>query len=63
MDIDSLVRSALSFFHDYWILLAALAVILLFIGYKTLKAGIKFFLLLLVIGAFFLVVGIFSDVF
>ena len=63
MDIDSLVQPAFSFFRDYWILLAALAVILLFIGSRTLKAGAKFFLLLLVIGAFFLVIGIFSDVF
>ena len=63
MDIDSLVQPALSFFRDYWILLAALAVILLFIGSRTLKVGAKFLLLLLVVAAFFLVIGIFSDVF
>lgn len=63
MNFDSLVDDLISFYHQYPLVVAAIAIVLLFVVYKKTKASLKIALLLLFIAAFFYTISLFGDVF
>lgn len=61
MNFDSLIDYAFRWYHQYPVVAAALAILLLIVAYKKPKGSFKFALLLLCIAAFLYAIGLFMD--
>ncbi|MCW8858820.1 MAG: hypothetical protein OQK50_03610 [Deltaproteobacteria bacterium] len=61
MNFDTLAEYVLSFCTRYPVVVAAIAIVLLFMAYKKPKESFKFAILLLFISAVFYLLGLFSD--
>ena len=61
MNFATLVDYALSFYDRYPLLVAAIALVLLFMAYRKPKESLKFAVLLLFLAAVFYVLGLFRD--
>ncbi|WP_020677544.1 hypothetical protein [Geopsychrobacter electrodiphilus] len=61
MDLDKLVNRLFGLYHQYPVVLAVVALILLFIAWKNPKSSFKFVLLLLFLAAFFYAVSLFRE--
>ncbi len=63
MNLDRLLNDAFGIYHQYPIVVASVAVVLIFLVYKNVKASFKIVLLFLFLAAFFYAISLFGDVF
>ena len=61
MNFDRLMDYAHSLYNQYPVVIAVIALVLLFVACKKPKESFKFALLLLVMAAFFYAIGLFRD--